>query len=341
MKRKPLLARNFIQRIINLSVLLGLIFFAGSCSSAPGGYSGPPETIVFGDLNVESSAFVYIAEEKGFFKNNNIDITIKTFDTGPDATAALMKNQVEMATSGEFPFVNRILAKDQLTIIATIDRFQAFYLIGRKDRGIQDVADLQGKTVGLVRGALPEFYLGRYLDLHGMNIRAVQVVNIKPAQWVDAISNGDVDAIVVSQAYISDIEAELKDNILIWPVQSNQDAFGLVFSRSDWVNQHPDLVRRFLLSLAQAEEYAVQNPAGARAIVQKRLELDDAYLDKAWSKHSFSLSLYQALVVAMEDEARWMIANKLTNETTIPNLPPYVYVDGLKAVKPEAVNIIR
>jgi NitT/TauT family transport system substrate-binding protein len=174
-----------------------------------------------------------------------------------------------------------------------------------------------------------------------MNIRAVKVVNVKPAQWVDAISNGDVDAIVVSQAYISQIETKLKDKILIWPVQSNQDAFGLVFSKSDWVNQHPDLVRRFLIALAQAEEYAVQNPAGARTIVQNRLELDDAYLDKAWSEHKFSLSLDQALVVAMEDEARWMIANELSKETTIPDFPAYLYVNGLKEVKPEAVNIIR
>jgi hypothetical protein len=43
---------------------------------------------------------------------------------------------------------------------------------------------------------------------------------------------------------------------------------------------------------------------------------------------------------AMEDEARWMISNNLTPEKSLLDLMNYIYVDGLGAVKPEAVNII-
>jgi hypothetical protein len=43
----------------------------------------------------------------------------------------------------------------------------------------------------------------------------------------------------------------------------------------------------------------------------------------------------------LEDEARWMIKNNLTREKQIPDFMNYIYVDGLKAVKPEAVSIIR
>jgi NitT/TauT family transport system substrate-binding protein len=42
----------------------------------------------------------------------------------------------------------------------------------------------------------------------------------------------------------------------------------------------------------------------------------------------------------MEDEVRWMIKNNLTNEKQVPDFVNYIYADGLKAVKPEAVNII-
>ena len=55
--------------------------------------------------------------------------------------------------------------------------------------------------------------------------------------------------------------------------------------------------------------------------------------------HSFSLD--QSLITAMEDEARWMIKNNLTTEKQVPDFLNYIYVDGLKAVKPGAVNIIR
>ncbi len=36
-----------------------------------------------------------------------------------------------------------------------------------------------------------------------------------------------------------------------------------------------------------------------------------------------------------------LIANNLTTEKQVPNFLDYIYEDGLKAVKPEAVNIIR
>ena len=63
-------------------------------------------------------------------------------------------------------------------------------------------------------------------------------------------------------------------------------------------------------------------------------------LDKVWSQNQFSLSLDQSLILAMQDEAQWLISNNLTNATTVPNFINYVYRDGLKSVKPGAVNII-
>jgi hypothetical protein len=42
----------------------------------------------------------------------------------------------------------------------------------------------------------------------------------------------------------------------------------------------------------------------------------------------------------MEDEGRWMIANNLTAEKTIPDFRNYIYTKGLEVVKPDAVNII-
>jgi NitT/TauT family transport system substrate-binding protein len=114
-----------------------------------------------------------------------------------------------------------------------------------------------------------------------------------------------------------------------------------VVSTEEWIKRHPELVTRFLKSLAQAEDYLLRNPVEVKAIMQKWLNVDVAFVQVAWSRNQFSLSLDQALIAAMEDEARWMIANNLTSEKKIPDFLNYIYEDGLKAVKPEAVNIIR
>ena len=98
---------------------------------------------------------------------------------------------------------------------------------------------------------------------------------------------------------------------------------------------------RLLRAIDQANVYIAQHPQEAKAIVRKRLNLDAASIDRAWQRNFYSLSLDQSLLVAMEDEARWMIKNNLTREKSVPDFMNYIYLDGLKTVKPEAVNIIH
>ena len=133
----------------------------------------------------------------------------------------------------------------------------------------------------------------------------------------------------------------MADRVVAFPVQSNQPGYGAIIGRNDWIGGHPEVVSRFLKSLAQAEDYLIRNPAQAKAILRKQLNYDDALTETIWSQHQFSISLDQSFILAMEDEARWMIKNNLTTEKAAPNFLDYIYADGLEEIKPESVNIIR
>ncbi|MGE5838514.1 MAG: nitrate ABC transporter substrate-binding protein, partial [Deltaproteobacteria bacterium] len=74
---------------------------------------------------------------------------------------------------------------------------------------------------------------------------------------------------------------------------------------------------------------------------RKQMNFDAAYVEIIWPRYQFALSLDQSLITAMEAEARWMIKNNLTNQRQVPDFLKYIYEDGLKAAKPEAVTIIR
>jgi NitT/TauT family transport system substrate-binding protein len=81
-------------------------------------------------------------------------------------------------------------------------------------------------------------------------------------------------------------------------------------------------------------------PVESKAIVQRELDLDPGYMDTVWQQNQFALTLDQSLVLAMEDEARWMIANNLTNATAVPDFRQYISTEGLEAVKPGSVNVV-
>ena len=72
----------------------------------------------------------------------------------------------------------------------------------------------------------------------------------------------------------------------------------------------------------------------------KTLNYSSTYLASVWSNYQFSVTLDQSQILAMQDEARWLINNSLTNANTAPNFLNYIYVNGLESVKPSAVNII-
>jgi NitT/TauT family transport system substrate-binding protein len=76
-----------------------------------------------------------------------------------------------------------------------------------------------------------------------------------------------------------------------------------------------------LKSLTQAENYLYRNPEAAKAIIQKRVNYDDVLIKTFWSENQFTISLDQSLIVAMEDEARWMISNNLTTGKAGPQFP--------------------
>lgn len=297
------------------------------------------ESIVVGTTVQELAGLIYIAEDQGFFTLNGLNVTVRYYDTGLASVTGMTNGEVEIAVSSEYPVVGKVLNHENIVVIGGIDKYQGQYLVGRKDFGIEKVADLQGKKIGLPRGTITEFYLGRFLYLNDLSLQNITIVNIQPQQYGDFIGNGSVDAILVPQAYLETVADRLGSNAVIWPAQSNQDAYGVLTCRCDWIASHPETVNRFMESLARSEAYAVNHPAVAKAIVQKRLNYSNEDIENVWSGHKYSISLDLSLVTAMEDEGRWMIANNLTSEQTIPDYRTYIYTEGLEGVKPGSINL--
>jgi NitT/TauT family transport system substrate-binding protein len=321
-----------------LCFLLLTIWVLSACQS---GYAGKVEFVTIGTAPLESSALIYIADNQGLFANNGINVTIRDYDTGAAALDGLVNGEVDIAVPAEYALVGKAFNKDKIRALASIDKAQYFYLVARHDRGIAGIMDLKGKKIGVVRKTIAEFYLGRLLELHGLTAGQVTLVDVSVAQSEAAIQSGNIDAIISRPPYVSPVEERLGANAVVWPAQSNQALYAILIGRNDWIIEHPERIRRLYRSLIQADEYLINHSAEAKAIVQKRLNLDDAYMAAVWSQNQFSLSLDQSLILAMEDEARWMIANNLTTEKQVPNFLDYVHEDGLKAIKPQAVNVIR
>ena len=165
----------------------------------------------------------------------------------------MLKGETDIALATEFPLVVKAFQKEKVRTIGSIGKFEFVYLIGRKDRGIDKISDLKGKKVATARETTAEFYLARYLNLQGINLEEIIFVDIqKSGQGMDALINGEIDACVSQEPYVTSLW------LSVWAPMARSGrcraARGCsrrMICRDAWITDHPELVSRLLKSLAQ------------------------------------------------------------------------------------------
>jgi len=327
-----------IAIILIIAIISSLFIYLNSQKP----YEGKMESIAIAYSPFESLTIFWVAQEQGYFTKNGLNVTSNKYDTGAGALEGVIngKDDIVVGTT-EFPLTTKALEGDRIRTITSISKSEFIYLVGRVDRGIHEVSDLKAKTIGTTFGTIAHFYLGRFLDLNGLSIQDVNLVDLKtPWEWVDAVVNGSIDAVATAQPSADLAKDGLGNNAVVWSIQNSQPLYAQAIATDEWITSHPELVIRFLKSLLQAEDFVINHPAEAKAIVKKQMSFSDAHINRVWRENQFSLSLDQSLLLAMQDEAQWLINNNLTDATAVPHFFNYVYQDGLKFVKPGAVNII-
>ena len=323
--------------IVVIILIAALVLFTGQTPAPP----VLQEPLSIGISSPDLSALLFIAQEQGYFTGNGLNVTIKQYDTGLSAVNGLLTGEMDLATGSEYVFVGKTINGEKILITGNIAKFDNEYLIARKDRGIKNYSDLKGKKIGISKKTTNDFFLSRFLYLHGIDVKEVQSVDLKPQQMADAIVKGDVDAVLVWEPYANAIGKQLGTNALVWPAQEEQRKYWLVICRNETVLQNPALIEKMFRSLHQAEEFTYSHPVETKSIIKDQMHYDDQSVERFWQSTQFGLTLDQPLILAMEDEARWMAAQNMTGGKIPPSYLDMIYQNAMLEVKPQAVTIIR
>jgi ABC-type nitrate/sulfonate/bicarbonate transport system substrate-binding protein len=325
-----------ITVVLIIAIALSLFFYIDSQKP----YSGNIETITLGVYPSEYTSLIYVANDQQYFLANGLRVTLKNYTSGASAARGMLNGETNISTASEFVVANNALQNANLCAFGSVSKYQNVYLVSRTDKGINNVSDLAGKRIGVALGTATQFYLGRYLDLNGINLSQVTLVNLNFAETPNALANGTVDASITFQPYINQIQSLLGNRTVMWPAQADQFGYFEAICAKDWAAAHSDLIVRFLKALVQAQNFNLNHKDQAIAIVARDLNNTNSYTTSVWPDFQYSVTLDQSFILLMQDEARWLINNNLTGANSIPNFLSYIYVNGLKSVSPESVNII-
>lgn len=303
-------------------------------------YTGPVEKIRIGNVR-EYSIFNSIAQENGYFTGNGLEGIIQEYESGPPAVKDLVAGKVDVAFASDNAGVQTIFTHPELRIIAQFVRNRVFSVIVRKDQGITMPSDLRGKKIGVTKKSAGEFLLSQFLTFHNLNQQDIIIVDLPPSQIKAAFQQGAIDAAVMFEPNIFDLIKSMEDNVAAWPIEDGYYTYGLIYTTDAVIKSHPLLLRRYLQSLIESEQYMKSHTSETKALIGHKYGYSKEYIDYSWPKNDHQLALNQELLLSMENIAAWAIENKLTDKTIVPNYLNYIYFDALNDVKPDAITIIR
>jgi NitT/TauT family transport system substrate-binding protein len=159
---------------------------------------------------------VYVAQEQGLFEQEGLEVTLQTYEAGKDALEAVLNGQHLFCTVAETPVMFAALHGEPLALLATLAEAKNYVkIVARKDRGIAGPPDLRGKTIGVRAQTSSEYFLYAYLIFNRIAPEDVQRVDVKLEAMAEALAEGQLDAVVSWEPYLTAQQQRLGDNALV------------------------------------------------------------------------------------------------------------------------------
>jgi len=217
------------------------------------------KTVIVGEVPSVPAAAIYLAVEKGYFKEAGVEVDLETIETSSTAMALLASNRMQVVGGGVAPNYWNGLASG-LPIILALERASSpLYhdvLIRKELVGkIKTVADLKGRPVAEVSpGSSALYEVGQVLASAGLTLKDIDVKYIPFTQMGTALANGAVDAAFEVPPFGAIVAARGEGVKWIDPenyIKVLPTSFVGYFANTDWIKANPDTAKKFFLAIAK------------------------------------------------------------------------------------------
>ena len=229
-----------------------------------------------------------VAEKKGFFKDEGLDVTINDFGGGAKSLQALVGGSVDVVT-GAYEHTIRMQAKGQdIRAVVELGRFPAITIAVRKDLAdkVKTAADFKGLKIGVTAPGSSTALTAQYAMIKaGLKATDAPIIGVGAgASAVASIKNKQVDVISHLDPVTSKLEA---DGDVVALIDTRTEAgtkqlFGganpaaVLYLKNEFAQQNPvttqKLVNAFMKSLKWLE---TATPEDVANLVPEEFHLGD------------------------------------------------------------------
>jgi NitT/TauT family transport system substrate-binding protein len=214
-----------------------------------------------GVLRLSSSAPVFIAEDKGYFRDAGLNVELKFFDAAQPIAVAVTAGDVDFGVTAFTAGLYNLAGKGTLKVIGGMSRERAGYpLIGyfaspkAYEAGLKSPKDLAGKRVAVTQvGSSFHYSLGLLADKYGFKLADVRIVPLQSLSNAAAALKGEtVDAALLPVSTARKLMDDGGAKLLGWVGDETPWQLGAVFA-SPKALANKTLVTKLLAALVRAD----------------------------------------------------------------------------------------
>ena len=250
------------------------------------------DKVSVGVFPISSSLPYFVALERGFFKEQNIEPEMTRLMGGPPNVAAMMTNQIEVAAvlvtleglnaDVKKPGVAMYIGLHSQTRVWKMEQF-----VVRNGFKAETIADLKGARLMSAPGPANINTAKAILAKNGLKEGDYTIDQLDMGQHVNAMTAGTFDggytlepsaSMMIKAGVARSLEAGLISKYILGDEAANAYAAGCAMT-SDFIQKRPDVARRFAAAWSKAIDFINKNPDEARKYLVKNTFTPDNVVD--------------------------------------------------------------
>ena len=206
-------------------------------------------------LRLSSSGPIFIAQEKGWFKEAGLDLTLKDFQSAAQVPLAVVSGDADLGVTAFTAGFFNLAAKGGLKVVAAQSAERPGYQLNviavtnpAWEQGVRSVKDLTGKRVAVTTvGSSVHYSLEVVARKYGVDTKALTIVALQSIpNMVAAFKGGQVDAAVFPITTFRQVESDGSGKPIAYVGDEVPWQLGAVFSSPKTIADRRPLVEKFI-----------------------------------------------------------------------------------------------
>lgn len=242
-----------VKKVLALVLALALILSLAACGASGKAKSSDGEVLKVGTMALTMGVPVLYAQEKGYFQDAGLNVSVELFATGAPINEAIAAKQIDVAVSG-FASVYS-LANANCTWLADVNTTGGMGLFVRSDSVFaadSSAEALKGMKILEPLGTAVQYMTESYVASMGLAPEDVEQVNMEYASAYQAFTTGEADAMAANPPYSYSLLEDGYTELCTFESATGVDMCDGCFARSEVVEKRPEDVQKFVDCLIKA-----------------------------------------------------------------------------------------